>query len=231
MRQDLTAIREQFRAQRDPNAVFAERTAMVDAIVNQAVAELLTPSIPGRFAAVAVGGYGRGELFPFSDVDLLLLFPAEENLEGIKEPLAPFLRSLWDAGLRLSHSVRTVGECVKVNDQNTELHVSLLDLRFLAGDRGVFDDLNAKLPAFYQKNSNTLTRRLAELTRQRHSKFNDTVYHLEPNIKEAPGGVRDIHLLRWLAKLLPGHETLRECVQELHGDERFLFAIRCLLHF
>jgi [protein-PII] uridylyltransferase len=222
---------ESFRADRDPVRVLEARTQLVDAMVADALEKYLLPHISARFAAVAVGGYGRRELFPHSDIDLLLLFESEGDLAGLKEALSHFLRALWDAGLRLSHSVRTIGECLKLNEQNTELHVSLLDRRFLAGERGVFDVLDAKLPEFDQRHAPVITKRLAELARQRHTKFNDTVYHLEPNIKEAPGGIRDIHLLRWLTQLLPQQETIRECVQELQDARHFLFGLRCFLHF
>ncbi|HEX4773670.1 MAG TPA: HD domain-containing protein [Bryobacteraceae bacterium] len=222
---------ELFRVDRDPARVLTSRSELVDGMVADALGTHLLPFVKARFAAVAVGGYGRRELFPHSDVDLLLLFESEGDLSAIKEPLSHFLRSLWDAHLRLSHSVRTVSECLKLNEQNTELHVSLLDRRFVAGERSVFNLLAAKLPAFNQRHAPAITKRLAELARQRHTKFNDTVYHLEPNIKEAPGGIRDIHLLRWLAQLLPQQEAIRECLPELQEAQRFLFTLRCFLHF
>jgi [protein-PII] uridylyltransferase len=203
---------------------------MVDRIVDESLEKHLLPFVKGRFATVAVGGYGRRELFPHSDVDLLLLFESESDLAEIKETLSHFLRSLWDANLRLSHSVRTVAECLKLNEQNTELHISLLDLRFLGGERAVFDALAAKLPGFNQRHALAISKRLTELARQRHTKFNDTVYHLEPNIKEAPGGIRDLHLLRWLSQLLPQQQAIRDCLPELEGAQRFLFALRCFLH-
>lgn len=220
-----------FRTDRNPSRALKSRTDAVDAVVVDSLAKHLTPHLKARIAAIAVGGYGRGELFPHSDVDLLLLFESESDLAGIKEPLSHFLRSLWDAHLRASHSVRTVAECLKLNEQNTELHVSLLDLRFLAGEESVFHLLAQKLPEFNHRYAQTIGKRLGELARQRHAKFNDTVYHLEPNIKEAPGGIRDLHLLRWLAKLLPQQETIRECLAELQPAERFLFTLRCFLHF
>lgn len=223
-------IAEEFRRDRDAYRALESRTAQVDDVVIEAVAAHLTPQIPVPFAVAAVGGYGRRELFPYSDIDLLLLFETEAALAGIKEPIAAFLRSLWDAGLRVSHSVRTAAECCKLNEQNTELHVSLLDVRFLSGSVPVYELLASKLPAFNQKYAAAITRRLAELARQRHTKFNDTAYHLEPNIKEAPGGIRDLHLLRWLRQLNPQHDAVREAVTELEEPQKFLFVLRCFLH-
>lgn len=230
-RQNLSGIAGDFRIKRDPYGVFELRTQAVDAIVQSAAAEHLSSALDGLFSLIAVGGYGRRELFPYSDIDLLILFDSEESLAAAKAPLSCFVQDLWDAGLRLSHSVRTVAECIKLNEQNTEMHVSLLDVRFLDGSRTVFESLTARLPDFYRKHGPAITRRLRELARQRHSKFNDTVYHLEPNIKEAPGGIRDLHLLRWLNQLGQARETIRECLQELQNAERFLFALRCFLHF
>ncbi len=215
---------------RDPEQVLEARTSAVDVLVVKAVEACLSPKISAKFAMAAVGGYGRRELFPHSDVDLLLVFESEADLTGIKEALSECWRVLWDAGLRVSHSVRTIAECCKLNDQNTELHVSLLDLRLLCGDPAVFATLSGRLPEFYQRHAHSITRRLAELARQRHSKFNDTVYHLEPNIKEAPGGIRDIHLLRWFSQLGPQQEALKDSLQELEGSRRFLFSLRCFLH-
>ena len=224
------SIADQFRTDRNPDQTLEARTTEVDEVVIRAVADHLTDRA-GRFVVAAVGGFGRRELFPYSDIDLLLLFQTEAELDGIKEPLSDFLRSLWDAGLRVSHSVHTVAECCRINEKNIELHVSLLDVRFLCGDHQVYELLGSKLPDFYGKHATVITRRLADMARQRHSKFNDTVYHLEPNIKEAPGGIRDLHLLQWISQLNPKQDAVRESLDGLQSPRKFLFALRCFLHF
>lgn len=224
-------ILEQFRRDRDPFQVFETRTRSVDEFVKDATARILSPRLNSRFAVVAVGGYGREELFPYSDVDVIVLFENEPDVAAAKDPLAEFLQALWDAGLRASHSVRSVAECCRFNDQNVELHVSLLDLRYIAGSMELFRNMEQRLPEFYQRYAEAIARRVAELARARHGKFNNTVYHLEPNIKESPGGIRDLHLLRWLARLLPQNEAIREALAELDSARRFLFAVRCFLHF
>ena len=216
--------------QHDPFAYFESRTNLVDSLVIPGVETILAPKIPAPFAVAAVGGYGRRELFPHSDIDLILLFESDADMAGIKEPVSEFLRSLWDAGLRASHSVRTIAECCQLNEQNIELHISLLDLRFLAGDRGLFGTLEEKLAAFYRRQARTLTQRLTAMVRQRHTKFNDTVYHLEPNIKEAPGAIRDIHFLHWVRQLEPQHAVIEESYRGLQTAEKFLYAVRCFLH-
>lgn len=217
-------------ADQDPFRYFQSRTNAVDAIVTAAFAASLAQKISVPFALAAVGGYGRRELFPHSDIDLLLLFESDAQLEGIKEPVSEFLRSLWDAGLRASHSVRTVPECCTLNEQNVELHISLLDLRFVSGEPALFGTLEERLAAFYQRHGRALTRHLAEMVRQRHSKFNNTVYHLEPNVKEAPGAIRDIHFLKWVAQLEPQHTAIDDSYREMQAPKEFLYALRCFLH-
>ena len=214
-----------------PQQLLESRTALVDSVVSKAASKFLQPRIKTAFSVTAVGGYGRRELFPCSDIDILLLFSTESDLEGIKKDvLAEFLRELWDSGLRASHSVRTIEECLRLHDQNTELNISLLDLRLVCGDPNLFDALGTKLPDFYHKNAPTLSRRLAELARQRHAKFNNTVYHLEPNIKEAPGGIRDIHLLRWLSQLQPHSDEISDSPEAVETARNHLYSIRCFLH-
>jgi [protein-PII] uridylyltransferase len=215
---------------RDPCRVFENRTNLVDSIVTGAVSNLLQPKLHGHFTVAAVGGYGRRELFPHSDIDLLLLFENESDLPRIKEPLSDFLRSLWDAGLRVSHSVHTVADCCRLQEQNIELHISLLDFRYLCGSDELFGSFTRQLPEFYRRYGDRLISRLVELWRHRHSKFNNTVYHLEPNIKETPGGIRDIHLLRWLSQLAPYYQTLQIFRNELEDAPRFLYTLRCFLH-
>ncbi len=210
--------------------MLAERTAKADAFVQQMSARCLKGQLQVPFSVAAVGGYGRRELFPQSDVDILILVEKETDLGEMKEPLALFLRELWDAGLRASQSVRTVGECCRLQEQNIELHISLLDLRFICGDAGPFEQLTQLLPEFFRKQETRMTRELAEMARKRHTKFNDTVYHLEPNIKEAPGGMRDIHFLHWLALLAQEKGAVREALRDIQDARQFLYSVRCFLH-
>src|SRR5579883_3341742 len=162
----------------------AERTAQADRLAEQIA------GFPAEgFKLLAVGGYGRRHLFPHSDVDLLLLFESDRLMAGSKEAISTYLQRLWDAGLRVSHSVRTPAECLEVHDQNIELNVSLLDQRYLAGDRTLYAELARRLPHFLQASREPLARNLTQLARQRHARYADTFYHLEPNVKEGPGGL------------------------------------------
>jgi len=179
---------------------------------------------------IAVGGYGRRELFPHSDIDLLLLFGAEPDLAAAKQSVSTCIRTLWDAGLRVSHSVRTVAECCRLQEGNSELHISLLDRRFLCGDANLFETLRSKLALLYSRQGGSLSVQLARLAQQRHRKYHDTVYHLEPDVKQAPGGMRDVHLTHWLWQLSPQTAALREMISELEESREFLYALRCFLH-
>jgi [protein-PII] uridylyltransferase len=204
-------IREQFFRTRDAAAAVAGRTARVDDLVRQRWRWM-----PADVALVAVGGYGRKELFPYSDIDLLILTPDEKTQAAIKEPLAMFLRDLWDGGLRISQSVHTPQECNQIDAQNAELAVSLLDRRLLAGSEALFREIRDPRP--------DLGRNIVQLTRERHARFQSTIYHLEPNVKDAPGGLRDLQVLRWLSKLGAGDHDLPQGVP-------VLFEIRCYLHY
>lgn len=215
---------------REWNTALAERSAKVDAVVQTASGVFLEACRPVPVIIAAVGGYGRRELFPHSDIDLLIAVESDESLKHIKEPLSIYLRELWDSGLRVSQSARTVTECCQLNEQNVELHISLLDMRLLAGSQALFEELSASLENFYQRHRNVLTRLLADLTRSRHAKYNDTIFHLEPNIKETPGGIRDIHFLHWLNRLSPDNEALLEALKESEQARSFLYPVRVYLH-
>ena len=223
----LASIRRDFLASGDAATALAERTGQVDRLVLEAAAELLIPTAPAGLSLLAVGGYGRRQLFPYSDVDLLLLFESEKLAEASKDAIAVFLRHLWDSGLRVSHSVRTPAECTEVHDRNIELNVSLLDQRYLTGDRALYAGVADKLPRFIHGNRGPLVRNLAQLARARHAKYAGTFYHLEPNVKETPGGLRDHQLVCWLDQL---HGTRDGAAAELQAAFRFLGRLRCYLH-
>jgi [protein-PII] uridylyltransferase len=230
---DPVMIQQAFLASGDSVTALAERTAQVDRLVMEAAAALLFPAAPAGLAVLAVGGYGRRQLFPYSDVDVLLLFDSEKLAVANKEAISAFLQRLWDAGMRISHSVRTPAECTEVHDQNIELNVSLLDQRYLAGDRALYARLVEKMPRFITGNRDALIRNLSQLTRERHSKYADTFYHLEPNVKETPGGLRDYQLICWLSQMRETDASrlgTADPAPELQQAFRFLARLRCYLH-
>jgi [protein-PII] uridylyltransferase len=227
----LHSIKERFLSDGNPVAVLSERTAQVNHVLREAFREHLSPVYPKGMAAIAVGGYGRSELFPHSDVDVMLLVEKAPSDERSRDALSTFLRIGWDSGLRISHSVHTVEECCQLHANNLELTISLLDQRLLCGDGDLYRELTSRLPKFLSGERQTLTRQLIRQTRERHEKFHNTVFHLEPNIKEAPGGLRDLHVIGWLAKLQDPSRELPNWIEELEPEIRFLYTLRCYLHF
>ncbi len=222
-----TQIRESFHATGDASAVQSGLSAVIDGMSVEAFTSTVRAAFPMGIAMLAVGGYGRRELFPYSDVDIMILVDSESLVPAIKESLSEFMRLQWDAGLRLSHSVRTVADCLEVHEQNIELNISLLDRRFLAGDRDVFAKLEGKHPAFLVKHGQKLARHLCQLTRTRHEKYQNTLFHLEPDVKETPGGLRDLHLIGWISKLRPELSSDAALAQAT----AFLSSLRCFLHY
>jgi [protein-PII] uridylyltransferase len=185
---------------------------------------------------LGLGGYGREVLFPYSDLDLLFLF-ANEKVESEARPLiAEFSRMLWDLGFRVSSAGRTLDECKKIEQDNAEFHLALLDRRFLDGDKALFEKLDTKILSVSEKQARPfLLVELQRLTRDRLSRYGNTIFHLEPNVKDAPGGLRDFHSTLWMRQLAGDRRDPR--FSALNEDEltrnavEFLSAIRCFLHY
>jgi [protein-PII] uridylyltransferase len=239
----LERIAGDFAASGDGRAAVAQRTLLVENILGRLWREFVSSdeSGPRGFALVATGGFGRGWLFPYSDIDLLFLFADRGGEETHKEEVQRFSQELWDLKLKLSPASRTLAECDRFDPNNTEFTISLLDCRFLAGDRESFARLHDKLiPKLVARESKALLQGLAEVTQERHGKFGHTVFHLEPNLKETPGGLRDCNVGSWLALISamsklgdwPDSSSLRAPVRkQLDAALEFLMATRCFLHF
>ncbi len=164
----------------------------------------LRAGMPDDAALVAVGGYGRGELFPYSDVDVLVLLPpgrsAELDDDGgeTKAAIERFITACWDSGLEISSSVRSVDECIAEGQRDVTVQTSLLESRLLCGSRRVFQAFRSANTAAMDAKAFFVAKTLE--MRQRHQKFEDTPYSLEPNCKESPGGLRDLQLVIWVAR-------------------------------
>lgn len=226
-KEELEAWSARFLQDGHPEPILKSRTRLVDEIVFEAFSRTLLDSCSEAPTLLAVGGYGRRELFPFSDVDLLLLVRRPPDSPEFKAALSEFLRLIWDSGLRASHSVRTAEECCQLHEGNFELTVSLLDQRFLAGDSTCFSALQERFRKFLAAERRELMRSLSRMARVRHNRFHDTIYRLEPDVKEAPGGMRDLQTVHWLG-------LLREDGASQGLDPRhtsFLSSVRCFLHF
>ncbi len=193
------------------------RSSEVDRFVLAAWEQSVVPAQRLRSCVFAVGGYGRQELFPYSDIDLLIL---EEPNTFVAGELSEFLRVLWDGGFRASHSVHTVADCKRISPGNVEFSISLLDRRFLTGNTALAkscEDVCRKPP-------NDLAAELARMTDRRHERFQHTIQHLEPDMKDTCGGLRDLNTIRWFAKLGV------EAAPDLEAESEVLFAIRWALH-
>jgi [protein-PII] uridylyltransferase len=197
----------------------------VEEQVRKAYSSSLEPKFSTGLTLLSVGGFGRRELFPYSDIDLLVLLDADLPASTVKEHLSVFLQSLWDSGLRPSHSVHAVADCVMEQEQNAELTISLLDRRRLAGDAALYNVLDQKFRAFIHKRGEAVARQLAGLALGRRGKFQNTIYHLEPNVKDSPGGLRDLQTVRWLSTLHP-----RDVPRGLDDAFQFLAGLRIRLH-
>lgn len=214
------------------------RATVVDQILVLAWDELLA----GHAAAalVAVGGFGRGELHPHSDVDLMILLDAPEPDLALRESIEAYFALLWDAGLYLGHSVRTVPQCAEQAVADVVIATNLMESRLLAGNRALFEAMvstNASSniwpgPAFFEAKYNEQL--------DRHARFHDTAYNLEPNIKEGPGGLRDIQMISWVFRRHFGTPDLHGLVEhgfltefeydELQVGQQFLWRVRFALH-
>ena len=233
----------EFAATGDGRAAVARRTRLIEDILKRLWRDLVSANEAGprEFALVATGGFGRGWLFPYSDIDLLFLYADHRGEEIHKEAVRRFSQELWDLKLKLSPASRTLAECDRFDPNNTEFTISLLDCRYLAGDAELFARLHNKvIPKLVMREAKPLLQGLAEVTRERHGKFGQTVFHLEPNLKETPGGLRDYNVACWLALISsmgklgdwPDASSLRAPVRkQLDAALEFLMAARCFLHF
>ncbi len=247
LRSSLAQISERiardFAATGDGRAAVAQRTLLIEDVLSRLWREFVSSDETGPrgFALVATGGFGRGWLFPYSDIDLLFLFADRSGEERHKTEVQRFSQELWDLKLKLSPASRTLSECDRFDPNNTEFTISLLDCRFLVGDRELFARLHDKtIPKLVARESKLLLQGLAEVTQERHGKFGHTVFHLEPNLKETPGGLRDCNVASWLALVSamsklgdwPHASSLRAPVRkQLSEALEFLMATRCFLHF
>jgi [protein-PII] uridylyltransferase len=241
--EESTRIARDFAASGEGGAAVAQRTLLIDDVLKRLWRECASPdeSGPRGFALVATGGFGRGWLFPYSDIDLLFLCADRAGEATHKTAIQRFSQELWDLKLKLSPASRTLAECDRFDPHNTEFTISLLDSRFLAGDHELFARLHDKvIPKLVVRESKPLLQGLAEVTRQRHGKFGHTVFHLEPNLKETPGGLRDCNVASWLGQISamgklgdwPDTSSLRAPVRkQLEAALEFLMAARCFLHF
>ena len=198
-----------------------------------------------QFTLIAVGGYGRGELSPHSDLDILFLLPnklRKNDTKKIENVIELILYILWDLGYTVGHSTRTIDDCIEKSRSDLTISTSLLEKRFVAGNNDIYDLLNNKFKTFID-NTKTLDFVEAKLkeSETRHKRFGESRYVVEPNVKDGKGGLRDLHTLIWILKFAYKVDTISKLINvgALTKEEavpfaeaqRFLLSVRCHLHY
>src|ERR1022692_1471500 len=250
---EMALVRQTCERTGDGTAAIRRRSAVVDRILIEMWRRAFSGNPTQSASLLALGGYGRKDLFPYSDIDVLFAFADEKTEEQSREAVRAIIQGMWDIGLRASPSSRTVKEAGRFDPDNLEFTLATLDRRFLAGQFPLYQQLHQTiLPGLVLSEWNTITQKLGEIARARHAKYGNTIFHLEPNLKDCPGGLRDFNLAPWFHLLfhLKEHKEwprLRSSTgtssdhssalgwHSPHGDAEaafdFLAAARCFLHF
>jgi [protein-PII] uridylyltransferase len=241
-------IRRRFKETDDGAAVMREQCFLIDQLIRVLfelvvgeIYPLPNPTSGERLALVAVGGYGRGELAPYSDIDLLFLLPYKRtpHTEQVVEYL---LYMLWDLGLKIGQATRSVEECLRHAKSDLTIRTGLLEARYLWGEQALFAELRRRFDTEIVRGNAAqfVDGKLAERD-ARHRRLGDSRYQLEPNVKEGKGGLRDLHTLFWIAKYIYRIDDVGKLVdrgvlsaeesQRFDHAQRFLWTVRCHLHF
>jgi len=239
LRREVAAAREALRKayleRPQPAQLLRRHARLVDRTV-KALWE--SGEAPAGATLVATGGYGRGELYPCSDIDLLLLLAAEPG-EAERGALERLIGAFWDVGLEIGHSVRTLDACLEIAAGDITVRTTLLEARYLAGSRVLYKQLTIRVQEVTDPLSFFEAKKLEQ--EQRHAKHQDSAYALEPNLKEAPGGLRDLHVMQWTARAsgmgrrwsdLVAHGLIeRDEARQLARHEALLQDLRIRLHY
>ncbi|HVO89858.1 MAG TPA: nucleotidyltransferase domain-containing protein, partial [Casimicrobiaceae bacterium] len=194
--------------------------------------------VDGDLALIAVGGFGRGQLYPHSDVDVLVLLPGELDAKSA-EPVGRFFTTLWDIGIELGHAVRTLDECEQEMDADITVRTSLLESRRVTGSRRLYQQFRKRFAATLDVAKFYDAKVLEQ--QQRHLKYHDASSNLEPNVKESPGGLRDLQTVLWIARAMGvgrtwsdmarnGLLTMNEA-RSVSRQQRLIGALRVRLHY
>ena len=240
--QEMALVRQTCERTGDGTAAIRRRSAVVDRLLIEMWRRAFAGQPAPNVSLVAMGGYGRKDLFPYSDIDVLFAFADDKTLANSQAAVRAIIQGMWDIGLRASPCSRTLKEAGRFDPDNLEFTLATLDRRFLAGHFPLYQQLHQTiLPGLVLSEWNTITQKLSEITRARHAKFGNTIFHLEPNLKDCPGGLRDYSLAVWFALLFHLKETKEwprhrgGVFQSARGDAEaafdFLAAARCFLHF
>lgn len=227
---------QRFSEGEDIRFLVGERSTFIDLILHYAWHQFRWGD---DIALLAVGGYGRQELHPYSDIDILILLD-EDSGQQYQENIQQFIMFLWDIGLEVGSSVRTLSECLEIARQDVTVVTNLMEARRLAGNDKLRDQLHIRTDPEHMWSMKAFYKAKADEQYERHRKFNFTEYDLEPNVKNSPGGLRDIQTVNWIAKRLFAVQTLRQLEGKsfftelefgvLRQGEAFLWRVRYGLH-
>ena len=240
--EDSALVRQTFERTGDGSAAIRRRAQIVGRLICELWDDIAAGAGERDIAIIATGGFGRRELFPCSDVDVLFLLANEKLEPAWKDRIRSCTQAMWDIGLRASPVTRTMKECERVHPDNLEFTVSLIDRRYLTGSRELYGKFEKDLlPSVILREWDMVVQNLAEMARARHARYGNTIFHVEPNVKECPGGLRDYHLTQWLTLLNAIHAEKgwpKAAADEFYGTHDdlesaydFLSAVRCFLHY
>ncbi|MBM3573110.1 MAG: [protein-PII] uridylyltransferase, partial [Alphaproteobacteria bacterium] len=243
-----TEVHRRFDSDNDGRACVAQRSYLIDQLV-RTIYDFVTahlhrvtnPTSGEHMAIVAVGGYGRGELVPFSDVDLLFLLPYKQTPIG-EQIVEDMLYLLWDMGLKVGHATRSIEECVRQARADLTVRTALLECRFIWGEQSLYTELRRRfLKEIVAQSAQEFVQAKLEEAEKRRVKLGDSRYLVEPNIKEGKGGLRDLHKLFWIAKYVYRTDSVDELVakkvlsaaeaRRFAKAQEFLWCLRCHLHY
>ena len=230
-----SALQSDYRIHPFPPRLLNNHSRLIDEILQNICRAL---QLPKTLSLLAVGGYGRGQLFPYSDIDLLVLLRNDADLI-LREQLERFIGLLWDIGLEVGHSVRTIPECQEQARKDVTVQTTLMEGRLLYGSPGLFRKFSLAMLEIMDKVVFSQAKQLEQ--QQRHARFHDTANNLEPNLKESPGGLRDLQNILWISQAcgsgtswqaLAKHGLItRHEARQIKNHELFLQDLRIRLHY
>jgi [protein-PII] uridylyltransferase len=238
VKENADCLRQQFDPQHSVKDLLNDKSDFIDNLLTLSW-QFFLGDVAEKLALIAVGGYARRELFPHSDIDVVILLNTDD-IADYQDDLTDFLTFLWDIGLKLSQSVRTIQECITAAVDDQTIMTSLMENRLIAGNPVLLENLNAEIsPDKIWPSDKFFEAKMLE-QKLRHAKYHDTAYNLEPNIKEGPGGLRDMQVITWVFKRHYNSKTLKELIKydflpaseydQLINALRILWRIRYALH-
>jgi len=237
-KQVIEVLHQQLDSNTPITTLIHERACFTDQLLQHAWQHFM-PAAANDISLIAVGGYGRGELHPHSDVDVLILL-SQENHSDYQEALSALITFFWDIGLEIGHSTRTIDECADEASRDITVITNLIEARHLAGPATLLETLQQRIKPDQLWSSADFFKAKEEEQRKRHLKYHDAAYNLEPNVKEGPGGLRDLQMISWVTRRYFNSESLEELVTQdfltpeeydsLIQARDFLWKVRFVLH-